>query len=229
MRAWIVLPLLVVSTAHADVESARDDIVDMRKGRMPNRVAALGWTEQGAYVYRETECNWQDVVGMPACHVTIYVADRRRTQAFPLFSAEWSSECADTASSATCYAITTEAASAFLAAERKVMADLGTLTPGTAIGRDAAGGKLSVIRYEDEPADRRRAALALVKGGRWKPLRILWSVESGKDEFLRGNPLIERVERSPDGETLAVVTQLSHAEDDFWWTTRGITLVPTPR
>ena len=60
MRALILAPLFVASVARADVESARNDIVDMRKGRMPARSEVLGWTDDGAFVMRRTDCVVQD-------------------------------------------------------------------------------------------------------------------------------------------------------------------------
>jgi hypothetical protein len=45
---------------------------------------------------------------------------------------------------------------------------------------------------------------------------------------LRGDPSIERIERSPGDSSLAIVTSLSHAEHDFWWQTFDVTVVPVP-
>lgn len=230
MRALILVPLFAAANAHADVEPAREDIVDMRKGRMPSRVAALGWTEQGAFVVRETDCGYQDLSDQPNCQVTIYVAERGKTAAFQLFNGWWEIGCGrDGDPPPECWTITTEAASAFIKAERALMEKLGPLTAGTAAKRELPGGRLSVVRYEDQPADRRKAAIALVKGGRWKPLAIISSVETGSNTFLRNDPAIERVERSPDGESLAILTSSSFADSDFYWTSRTVTVLPMPR
>ena len=228
MRALILVPLLAATTAHADVQEAREDIVDMRKGRMPARVAALGWTEQGAFVYRETDCNYQDVADIPRCSVTIYVAERGKTSGSLLFSLEWAGCGSGVEPGPACWAITTEQASRFIKGERELREKLGPLTAGTKLGRELPGGTLSVVRYEDQPADKRRAAIVVVKNGRWKPLKIIWSVATGKDEFLRGDPWIERVERSPDGTSVAIVTGLSHAETDYYWQSRAISVLPAP-
>jgi len=234
VRALILVPLLAATAAHADVEAAREDIVDMRKGRMPARSAVLGWTDDGSFVIRRTSCEVQDLSNIPSCHVWIDVARGGRTKSHSLFSAEWAIGCVEAWDgppdpSLGCWTISTEAASAFLAAERNVMAELGSLTPGTKIGRELLVGRLSIVKYEDEPADRRRAAIALVKGGRWKALRIIWSVETGKDEFLRKTPSIDHVEQSPDGESIAVTSVLSHAETDFYWTSQRVDVLPMPR
>lgn len=230
VRLLILGSLLAASTAHADVEEAREDIVDMRKGRMPSRVSVLGWTEQGAFVFRETECDRQDVVDAPACHVAIFVAERGKTRSFPMFSTEWPSDCREPADVALgCWTITTEAASAFLAAERDLRARLGPLTAGTPIDRVLPAGRLSVVRYEDQPADRRKAAIVLVKGGRWRALKVISSIETGSNTFLRRAPVIERVERSPDGDSLAIVTASSYADTDYYWQQRGVDVVPVPR
>lgn len=228
MRVLILVPLFVATTAHADVESAREDIIDMRKGRMPSRTEVLGWTEDGAFVLRETDCNNQDVVGIPACSVTIHVGARGRTSAFSLFSLEWPDCGLGAGPGAGCWTITTEQASRFLKAEREVRERLGPLTAGTRLGRELANSRLAVVRYEDEPADRRKAAIALVKGGRWRPLKVISSVESGSNTFLRRDPVIERVERSPDGASIAIVTLSSFADTDFWWESRRIDVLPVP-
>ena len=92
-----------------------------------------------------------------------------------------------------------------------------------------SGPVTSFIKYDDGLLGLRRAALALVKGGRWKPLRIIWSARSGSDEFLRKGTGIELVEQSPDGESVAVVSALSHAETDYYWTSRSVDVLPLPR
>jgi hypothetical protein len=58
MRPLLCLALLASTTSvRADVEPARDDIVDIRHGRMPSRTRTLGWTDAGAIVVRRTICN----------------------------------------------------------------------------------------------------------------------------------------------------------------------------
>ena len=234
MRALILVPILAATaTAHADVEAAREDIVDMRRGRMPSRSEALGWTEDGAFVFRRTSCVVQDLSDIPSCRVEIDVAKGRRTESHVLFSVTWEIGCAEAFDGPPdpalgCWAIPTDAASTFLAAERELREKLGPLTEGTRTGRRLGNGALAIVEYGDPQAGRRRAALALVKDGRWRALRVIWNVDDGGDEFLRGAPSIDRVERSPDGTSLAIVSSLSHAEDDYYWTSYRVDVVPVP-
>jgi hypothetical protein len=232
VRALILVSVLAAaSSAHADVEAAREDIVDMRKGRMPAHREVLGWTEQGAFVFRESDCGYQDLSDQPYCHVTIYVAERGKTASYLLFNGWWEIGCgrAEYAPPAECWKITTEQASAFIRAERELREKLGPLTAGTSIKRELANGTLTVVRYEDQPADRRKAAIALLKNGRWKPLAVISSVETGSNTFIRKGPVIERVERSPDGESIAVLTSAQFADTDYYWTSRGVDVLPMPR
>ena len=229
MRALILVLLFVATTAHADVESARNDIVDMRKGRMPARTEVLGWTEQGAFVFREIDCRLQDLSDIPQCGVAIYVAERGKTKGYSLFAAEWAIGCGDGADPAlACWTITTEQASAFLKAERELREKLGPLTAGTSIKRELPGGTLAVVRYEDQPADRRKAAIVLVKNGRWRPLKVISSVETGSNTFIRKDPVIQRVERSPDGGSIAIVTSSSFADTDYYWESRSVDVLTAP-
>ncbi len=226
IRMRLLLVLLTMTTiAHAD---AREDIVDIRHRRMPNRTAVLGWTAEGAFVLRRTSCIVQDLSDSPSCAVTIDVASRDRTVSHLLFNATWEIDCVEKempAAALGCYKIPTADAMKFIAAERELLASLGSLRAGTP---SLASGTVKAIRYDDDAADRRRAALVLSSGGRWRPLHVLWSVETGKDEFLRSDPAIEHIERSPDRTSLAIVTMLSHAEDDFYWETFDLTVVPAP-
>lgn len=227
MRLLLVL-LTMTSIAHAD---ARDDIVDIRHRRMPNRTAVFGWTDDGAFVLRRTSCVVQDLSDIPSCEVTVDVASRGHTVSHLLFNATWEIDCVEKekpAAALGCYKIPTADAMEFIAAERELLASLGPFHAGTPTTSVLASGTLKAVRYDDVAADRHRAALVLSRGGRWRPLHVLWSVETGKDEFLRSEPSIEHIERSPDGTSLAIVTMLSHAEDDFYWETFDVTVVPAP-
>jgi hypothetical protein len=72
VRSSIVISLLAATTvAHAATEPARDDIVDIRHGRMPDRAAALGWTDGGAFVFRRIVCSVQDDYYWNTFHVDV--------------------------------------------------------------------------------------------------------------------------------------------------------------
>jgi hypothetical protein len=234
VRVPLLFGLLAVSSpVLADGEPARDDIVDIRHGRMPARAAALGWTGAGAFVYRRTACNVQDLSDVPQCVVMIDVGERGQTRSHALFSATWEIGCIEYRGAAPdpalgCWTIPTAEASRFIAAERDLRATLGPLTPGTGIGPDLPAGRITGVRYEDEPADRRRAAIVLAKAGRWRTLTRIWSVGIGTDESLRHDPTILHVERSPDGRSLAIVSSLAHVEDDYYWDTYRVDVVPMP-
>lgn len=224
MRAVLLGVLALASPAAADVDQARDDIVDIRRGRMPDRSAALGWTRDGAFVHRRTDCHVEDLSDTPRCEVELLVAGPRGTERHPVFAATWSADCVEhpERKDPGCWAIPTEDASRFLARERALLASLGPLAPGTRTKTALAGGTLVGVRYEDAASDRRRAALALVRDGRWQPLRVLWSVPGSRDEYLRSDPAIAWVEWSPDGAWLAVVSHLAHADTDFYFATHRV-------
>jgi hypothetical protein len=234
VRVPLLLGLLVMSSpVLAESEPARDDIVDIRHGRMPVRAAALGWRDSGAFVYRRTACSVQDLSDIPQCSVVIDVAAGGQTRSNSLFAATWEIGCVESRDATPdptlgCWKIPTAEASRFISAERALLATLGPLTPGTRIGPDLPAGRITVVRYEDERADRRRAAIVLANKGRWRPLAMIWSVGIGTDEFLRREPTIVHLERSPDGASLAIVTSLAHAEDDYYWDTYRVDVIPMP-
>ncbi len=231
MRALAIVAVLC-GTARADVEEARDDLVEMRHGRMPFRVRVLGWMDDGGYAVRRTDCHIQDDSGLPQCEITIVVARPAGTTTHALFSTSWDPDCGlsevtSRPAPATCWAISGAEASKLLATERSLRARLGSFTPGTPVAPpfDVAGGRITVAGYDT--ANQRRAAIVLASGGKWRPLRVIWKVDSGRDEFMRRYG-VERVERSPDGKWLAVSADLHHAEDDYYWETFPTVVVPMP-
>lgn len=229
MRLWFALALLAsASVAHAD---ARQDIVDIRHGREPNRAEVLGWTADGAFVLRRTACEVQDLSDIPSCGVSIEVASRDRRESHPLFGKEWAIDCVEKDrpdASLGCWEISTGEAMKFIRAETDVLAKLGPLRAGTTLGTELASGTLEAVAYSDADAKWRRVAIVLSSGGRWRPLRVISKIDMDSDQFIRRNPTIDRVERSPDGASLAIVTTLPFMELDFYFDCHGLDVVANP-
>lgn len=127
----VLLALLAVSTvAWADGEPVRDDIVDIRHGRMPDRRVFLGWTADGRAVAHQVLCAPQN--DNPRCEATLVVATERGAETTMLFSiGEVGLD------------ISTDLASRAIRAERDALAKLGPLTKGavaTDLGLTAEAG-----------------------------------------------------------------------------------------
>src|SRR5690349_19590958 len=70
----LALLLLLASTlAFADQEHVRDDIVDLRHDRWPNRRVFLGWTADNRAVIHVVSCGTYDGSGAPFCSSSLEV------------------------------------------------------------------------------------------------------------------------------------------------------------
>lgn len=226
MRAQLAAfaALVAASSARGDVPHAREDIVELRHGRLPNRWIALGWTGSDAFALRDTDCGLQDDSGIPRCAVSIAIADTHGTRREPLYGATWG-ECSG---SGACFAVSGSDAQQFMQRERDVTTALGALTPGVAVGREVAGGTLAIVQTASD--DKRSAAIVLQRGARSVPLAVIFQTSLDGDLFLRGGrpPSIDHVERSPDGKWLALATTLHTVELDYYEDVRDVSVVPMP-
>src|SRR5215510_4428720 len=81
----LALLLLLASTlAFADHEPVRDDIVDLRHDRWPNRRVFLGWTADNRAVIHVASCGTFDGSGAPFCSSTLEVFGATKQSRTPL-------------------------------------------------------------------------------------------------------------------------------------------------
>jgi hypothetical protein len=141
--ALLVLVLLASTLAFADQEPVRDDIVDVRHDRWPNRRVSLGWTADNRAVIHVVTCGRYDGSGAPFCASTLEVfgATKRSgrdwrdqlTQLLVPTCMECDPDRADVGSQGPTWAVSTELASQAIHAERAALDALGTLQP-SAVG-----------------------------------------------------------------------------------------------
>jgi hypothetical protein len=197
LALWI---LLASTPALADPEPVRDDIVDLRHDRWPNRRVFLGWTADDRAVIHVVSCGTHDGSGAPFCSSSLEVFDatkqsgRDGTEQFtPLLDP--SCRRCDADLSGPMWAVSTELASRAIRAERAALDALGPLQP-------SAVGALPVVKIGggacriDVLVGRRRIAGVM----KIPPAHCL---EDGGESSFR-NPRIGDVQLSPDRRMLAV-------------------------
>jgi len=138
-----LLVLLAPTLAFADHEPVRDDIVDLRHDRWPNRRVFLGWTADNRAVIHVVSCGTYDGSGAPFCFSSLEVfgATKRSgrdgtDQLTPLLDPtcrHCDPDRADADSPGPMWAVSTELASQAIHAERAALDALGTLQP-SAVG-----------------------------------------------------------------------------------------------
>ena len=141
-----LLVLLVSTLAFADHEPVRDDIVDLRHDRWPNRRVFLGWTADNRAVIHVVSCGTYDGSGAPFCSssLEVFSATKRSgkdgrdgtDQFTPLLDPtcrNCESDRAGADSPGPTWAVSTELASQAIHAERAALDALGTLQP-SAVG-----------------------------------------------------------------------------------------------
>ena len=141
------LSLLLVSTsALAAPELVRDDIVDLRHDRWPNRRVFLGWTADNQAVIHVASCGTFDGSGSPFCSSTLEVfgaTEPSRTLLLAPTCRSCDPGSAAVASPDSVWAVSTELAAQAIHAERAALDALGTLQP-------SGGGTLPAIKIGGE-------------------------------------------------------------------------------
>ncbi len=120
--AWLVL--LASTPAFADREPVRDDIVDIRHGRTPDRRVFLGWTGDGRAVSHLAACGVSDGGG-PFCSSQLEVTGR---DPHVLLEAECPGSC-DPYSESFHWSVPTKLAAHAIRRERAALDALGPLQP----------------------------------------------------------------------------------------------------
>lgn len=221
MRALALAVILVSSPAVADdlpaaspptvddLALARQDIVDARYGREPQRAHLLGFDDAGAAYVRVTLCEVGDASALLTCKVTGHklAADGTRTVT-RLMSVEDEGCEAEPCPNP----ITYEVARDFLAAERAWRAGLPRLSPGTPLADSvrALGDDTALDIALDEPRDDAAAPDAAADHGRLRLVArrgkrtvTLWSRPASEERIEQVGRF--QAWRSPDGERVVIV------------------------
>ena len=125
---FALLLLLASTPALADHEPVREDIVDLRHDRWPNRRVFLGWTADNKAVIHVASCGTYDGSGSPFCSSTLEVFGATKPSRTLLLEPR-----EGVASQDSVWAVSTELASQAIHAERAALDALGTLQP-SAVG-----------------------------------------------------------------------------------------------
>ncbi|MBS1124111.1 MAG: hypothetical protein H6Q90_6339 [Deltaproteobacteria bacterium] len=230
---------VAVSRADADdLDDARNDIVDIRHGRMPSRVRALGWTLNHELAVRVTNCQESTSVrGDPSCEATLIVlAPGKPARTHVLFASTWddthvdesrAKQCPDSfvrPQSPVCW-IDQPAASRFLATERALRANLGVLSPAPSQRRP--------FHLGSHHLELRGGTMVAVRDGKATMLGVTVRQDqcSGNDDHCLNTIIdrenIEAVYDSPDGNAVAVVARYAtHSGHDFHNTFYDVKLFP---
>ncbi len=183
------LALLVLSSTLAAAEPIRDDIVDLRHGRLPNRRVFLGWTADDRAVVHVASCGVNDGGG-PFCSSVLEVTDRSGTSSTVLLVPACG-EC-DPYSDTFRYQVPTEVASKAIRAAAQKLAALGPLRASSA------------SPTADARITRTTCSVAVAIG------EATTKVSLGKDCIANGgsesiqSANVRDVHRSPDGAVLAI-------------------------
>jgi hypothetical protein len=189
------LLLLASTPAFADHEPVRDDIVDLRHQRWPNRRVFLGWTADDKAVIHVVSCGALDGSGSPFCDSALEVFAAEKVAHTELLGP--TPDCGPCSPDAkeTVWSISTELASQAIHAERAVLDALGTLQ-ASAVGRlptvKLAGDACRV----DVLIDKRRITGAL-------KLSAAQCMNNDGPSFF-GKERIRDLQLSPDHRKLAV-------------------------
>lgn len=105
-------------------EPVREDIVDIRHRRAPNRRTLLGWTADGKAVVHVVACGVNDGGG-PFCRSTLDVVGAKRTQSIALLQPTCTA--CDPFDESFAWLVSTELASQAIRTERAALAKLGPL------------------------------------------------------------------------------------------------------
>jgi hypothetical protein len=200
-----LLVLLASTPAFADHEPVRDDIVDLRHDRWPNRRVFLGWTADHRAVIHVASCGTYDGSGAPFCSSSLEVFDATMRsgrdgtdQLTPVLDPtcrHCDPDRADADSPGPTWAVSTELASQAIHAERAALDALGTLQPsaaGTLPAIKIGGG---VCRIDVLVGQRRMTGVMEIS-----PTDCV--ANGGESRF--HDPRIRDVQLSPDRRMLAV-------------------------
>lgn len=197
MRRALLL-LLTSTPAFADHELVRDDIVDLRHDRWPNRRVFLGWTADSRAVIHVASCGTLDGSGSPFCSSTLEVFGATNRSGTPLLDPtckQCDPDRANAGSQGPMWAVSTELASRAIHAEREALDALGTLRPSAVRTPPAVKIVGEACRIDVLVGQRRITGVMKVS-----PMQC---VTNGGDSSFR-TARIRDVQLSPDRRRLAV-------------------------
>lgn len=214
-------------------EDARNDIVDIRHGRMPLRTRALGWTAEGAFVFRVTDCQAPSTTGAPECAVRLVVAaPGMPARQHLLFWQQWGegdrAGCTSTdmgwPTQPMCW-IDQAQASLFLATERTLRQQLGALVPAPSQARPFHLGtrRLALDTSEDPREPDALVRLVAVDGRDVQVLEVPMRQHpcDPSDSLCTSDVHLDRAQllavyEAPNGGALAVVSRFTFRMGRWW-------------
>jgi hypothetical protein len=205
------LPLLVLlasTPAFADPEPVRDDIVDLRHDRSPDRRVFLGWTADSRAVIHVVSCGNHDGSGAPFCSATLEVFGATTHSPTPVLDPVYNpcDRDRDACSPRPTWLVSTELASRAVRAERAALDALGALQPSAVGARPAVKIGGDHCRVDVLVGARRIAGVLQVPPEQ--------CVTTGGVSGIR-EPRIRDVQLSPDRRLLAVT--LTATPRTFEW------------
>lgn len=195
MRFAFLLLVLLTSVAHAD-EPVRDDIVDLRHHRLPDRRVFLGWASDGRAVVHAVACGVNDAGG-PFCSSSLEVIGNRKVESVRVLEPSCGDSC-DPFGETFAWSVPTELASQAIRAERAALAKLGALQPSATGPLPQVSARSDGCNVDVVIGDRRvPKVLALGKG----------CIREGGSESLVA-AVVVGVQLSPDRRRIAVALRV---------------------
>lgn len=186
MRTLLVLlPLLLATIAQA--QPVRDDIVDIRHKRSPNRRVPLGWTANNHFVVHVASCGVNDAGG-PFCSSTLEIVGERATESIVILGPKC--DPCDPYKDDFRYTIPTDQAMQAIRKERTALQRLGPLR-ATA----PASPEIKLVQNSCQ--------IVLKHGTRRAKFKVDDCLHEGGSNSI-SDAAIASIDTSPDGGTLAV-------------------------
>jgi hypothetical protein len=186
---YLLLLVLLASTAAA--QPVRDDIVDLRHKRQPDRRVVLGWTADDRFVVHVASCGVNDAGG-PFCASTLEIVGPRATERIAILAPKC--DPCDPYKDDFRYTISTNEAMQAIRKERAALQRLGPLRASAAVARPA------VKLVQDS------CQLVLKHGTQRAKFKIDDCLHAGGSNSI-SDAAIASIDTSPDG-TLAVTVAM---------------------
>lgn len=224
MRFLTCVAVLAIGfTAYADPEPVRDDIVDLRHGRLPTPLRFLGWTADGRAVLHVAQYAFQDASCAPEGSSTLVIVPAKGTSVSIDVLVPEVNERIPYCSDAWPWRVPTDLASRAIRAESEALAALGPLQPAT----PTSVPEFSLVRGDCW------VHLATGALGRRRTISRVFTIgpkaciTNGHDLGIHDARIVD-VHASPDGRSVAVTVNVTTLSLDSYGSSLQTVVVATP-
>jgi hypothetical protein len=224
MRRLACMTVLgAATTAYADREPVRDDIVDLRHARSPEPLRFLGWTFDGRAVLHEAHYGFQDASCAPEASSSLVVAASNAVSESTGVLAPEVDDGFRWCSDAWPWRVSYTAASRAIRTEAAALASLGSLHPG------------ALAEHPNPTLVHGDCWVHLATGplGHHKTIGHVFTIGpkacigNGHDLVVHDAEIVD-IHASPDGHALAVTIDVTTLALDSYGAYVETVIVPTP-